>query len=288
MKKTLQVDLKEQSLCLLSGITFSQVPYWFPFNATRDLKLDFLRPFGPEKEKRPLIVWICGGAWITMDRSAHIPYLLYFAQHGYAVASLEYRMSNSAQFPAQLQDIKSGIRYLRAHAEKFGIDPERVAVMGESAGGYLATMTGVTGGTKEFDVGENLDQSSAVSAVVNFYGPTDFTIIPEGTKEDALGRPRPDQMLLGYTPGRAPEEARKAGAPAHITADTPPFFIMHGTEDALVSQSQNDSLYEALQKAGVRADYYVLEGAGHAAPQFYQQEMQERILQFLNETTAIR
>ena len=111
-----------------------------------DLVLPFRRGGG---EKRPLLVWVCGGAWMTMERSAHLPWLMNFARSGYVIASVEYRLSNCSHFPSQLEDVKKGIRFLKAHAGEFGIDPEKVIIGGESAGAHLACMAGVTGDRKE-------------------------------------------------------------------------------------------------------------------------------------------
>ena len=172
MRYKIDVPVKEQPITLISGITFAQVPYWFPFYNYKDLKMDLLAPSGSSGQgKRPLFVWICGGGFATMERSAYIPWLTYFAKRGYIAASIEYRLSNSAHFPAQIEDVKKAIRFLRAHADEYGIDPDRVAVGGESAGGNLASMVGVTNDIAAFDVGEYPEQSSHVSAVVNFYGP---------------------------------------------------------------------------------------------------------------------
>ena len=280
MKQTIRMESLAPTYCMLDGITFAQVPYWFPFYDTRDLKLNLLRPFSAPEDRRPLLVWICGGAFITMDRSAHTPYLLKYVEKGYIVASIEYRRSNSGHFPAPLEDVKSAIRYLRAHADAFGIDPARVAVMGESAGGYLAGMAGVTGGTREFDKGEHLEQSSAVQAVVDFYGPGGLS--SAAPADDPMGRPRPHQMLLGYTASCDPAAAAKADMNHYIDAHTPPFFILHGTADPLVPPAGSERLYEDLQKAGVRAELRMIEGAGHASPHFYQDSLCTEILAFLD------
>jgi acetyl esterase/lipase len=283
MKQKIFVKPTETTYCLLDGITFAQVPYWFPFYNTRDLKLNLLCPLNAPQQRLPLIIWICGGAWITMDRSAHTPFLLYFAQHGYLVASIEYRRSNSATFPAQLQDVKAAIRYLRAHAAQFGIDAERIAVMGESAGGYLAAMAGATGQTTEFDTGENLNQSSAVSAVVDYYGPADFSDPLSASFENAEGRARPEQMLLGYDPLKEPEKTHTAEVKTYLTKKAPPYFLLHGTADPFVPPEQSEKLYDALCAMGVPAELLELEHAGHAAPEFYQSEISARVTAFLDE-----
>ena len=135
MRRKIQVKERQPQFCVVTGITFTQVDAWFG-NTMRDLKMDLIYPKDAGK-KYPCVVWICGGAWIQMDRSAHLAYLSSLAQQGFVVASVEYRTSNEAKYPAPLQDVKAGIRYLRAHAERFCIDPDRIGVMGESAGGYL-------------------------------------------------------------------------------------------------------------------------------------------------------
>ena len=138
MRRKIQVKERQPQFCVVTGITFTQVDAWFG-NTMRDLKMDLIYPKDAGK-KYPCVVWICGGAWIQMDRSAHLAYLSNLAQQGFVVASVEYRTSNEAKYPAPLQDVKAGIRYLRAHAERFCIDPDRIGVMGESAGGYLTCM----------------------------------------------------------------------------------------------------------------------------------------------------
>lgn len=135
MRRRIQVEAEKPQFCVTTGITFAQADAWFG-NTVQDLKLDLIYP-RDNTRKYPCVVWICGGAWIQMDRSAHLAYLSVLAQQGFVVASVEYRTSNEAKFPAPLQDVKAGIRYLRAHADRFNIDPDRIGVMGESAGGYL-------------------------------------------------------------------------------------------------------------------------------------------------------
>ena len=246
MRYKIDIPVKEQPVTLISGITFAQVPYWSPFYNYKDLKMDILAPSGrPGQGKRPLFVWICGGGFATMERSAYIPWLTYFAKRGYIAASVEYRLSNSAHFPAQIEDVKKAIRFLRAHADEYGIDPDRVAVGGESAGGNLATMVGVTNDIAAFDMGEYPEQSSHVSAVVNFYGPA--VLVKEPGKRSMDGIPLPDTagysrttQLLGFDPEAEPERAAKTAAQYYINENTVPFFLAHGTGDTLVDISGSD------------------------------------------------
>lgn len=291
-KRELSVTVKEQPVTLISGITFAQVPYWFPFYNYRDLKLDLLLPFGRSNEKRPLLVWICGGGFVTMERSAYIPWLSWFAKKGYVTASIEYRLSNSAHFPAPVEDAKKAIRYLRAHADEYGIDPAKVVIGGESAGGNLASMTGVTNGLAEFEKGEYLEQSSSVSAVINYYGPTslgkakrdeksfDGIPLPETTASSSL------IQYLGFHPGEEPERAAKSTAQYYVNQDTVPFFMAHGTADSLVDISASDAFYDVLVQNHVPVEYYRIQGAGHMGMEFYQDEMCQRIHDFLEKVFA--
>ena len=131
--------------------------------------------FPMEKEKKyPCIVWICGGAWKEMSTSAHLAYLSRLAMEGFVVASVQYRTSNQVIFPAQLEDIKAAVRYLRAHSEQYSIQEDAFGVMGESAGAHLAAMTALTGDRKEWDKGWYLDESSAVQAACTWYLPSDM------------------------------------------------------------------------------------------------------------------
>lgn len=291
MKQDIFIGKKEPMIGLIAGITFAQVSYFIPGFPTKDLKLNLLRPiYDDPQKKRPLLVWICGGGWITTDRNFHTPWLMKFARRGYVVASIEYRRSNSAPFPAALEDVKKAVRYLRAHAEEFGIDKNRVAIGGESAGGYLAAMAGATCGVEKFEAGENLDQSSAVSAVIDFYGPTRFG--PEPGADPEKKTPKPDgqpiiDMFLGYSAEDHPKRTREAAVLTYVTENAPPYFIAHGTEDPVVSWKNSDELYELLTAKNVRADYYRIEGAGHFTPEFYQEELFEKIDGFLTEVMGI-
>lgn len=290
MRYKIDVPVKEQPITLISGITFAQVPYWFPFYNYKDLKMDLLAPSGSSGQgKRPLFVWICGGGFATMERSAYIPWLTYFAKRGYIAASIEYRLSNSAHFPAQIEDVKKAIRFLRAHADEYGIDPDRVAVGGESAGGNLATMVGVTNDIAAFDMGEYPEQSSHVSAVVNFYGPA--VLVKEPGKRSMDGIPLPDTagysrtiQLLGFDPEAEPERAAKTAAQYYINENTVPFFLAHGTGDTLVDISGSDEFYRKLSQNHVPVEYYRIQGAAHMGMEFYQDEMSQRVLEFLNKT----
>jgi len=214
-------------------------------------------PTGGYKTKLPLIIWIHGGAWFIGSKDDTVP--LELLSEGYAVASINYRLSRDAKFPAQIEDCKAAVRWLRANAARFALDTERFAAFGESAGGYLAAMLGTTGDVKEFDVGENLEQSSRVQAVVDFYGPTDFL-----QNAFAVANPKtPEAQLIGGAILENKDKAAKANPIAYVTKTDAPFLIVHGDADKYVPHNQSELLEAALKKANVPTTFYTVKGGGH-------------------------
>ena len=229
----------------------------------------------------PLLIWIHGGAFRMGSKENKVP-LSYLAE-GYAVASINYRLSQHALFPAQIQDCKAAVRWLRAHAERFGFDPERTGVWGESAGGHLVAMIGTTGETDEFDVGEHLDQSSRVSAVVDYFGPTDFCQmdahrLPDGMVHDAADSP--ESELVGGPIQENKDRVARANPITYVTPHAPPFLIVHGEQDPLVPYHQSQLLVEALEQAGVPVHFYTVVGGGHGG--FTDPMVSERTRTFLS------
>ncbi len=287
MRKQLCIEKKREVLSLITNVTFSNVSCWYDASR-RDLKMDLIVPKNRTAHPAcPTIVWICGGAYRVVNRSVWLPEMMRFARAGYVVAGIEYRTSNEAVFPAQLIDVKSAVRFLRAHAKEFCIDPGRIYAMGESAGGTMASMLGVTGDQKEFDQGDHLDQSGAVQGVVDYYGVVDLSdASAEKDRMAALTAPNNDvpyfafEEFLGVGYGKA--EAGKASVIRYISEQTPPFMILHGTKDTVVPMAQSEALYEALQKNGVPCEFAVVEGAAHGDDLFYQDEMTDAVLRFLN------
>jgi acetyl esterase/lipase len=249
-------------------------------------KLDLYVPPAP---KGPLLVYIHGGAWRAGSKSG-VP-VLNFLEGGYAVASVEYRFSQEAKFPAQIEDCKAAVRWLRAHAAEHGYDPKRIAVAGDSAGGHLTALMTTTGDTREFDVGEHLDQSSAVSCGVNFYGPTDFLGWKPVSKEPMIqrqGEGSAIQQLLGGTLEEKKDLARSASPVTWVSKEDAPIFIMHGTKDHLVHARQSQLLADMYTAVGVPVEIEILEGAGHGGPEFSAGDRPERIRKFLEEHLAPR
>jgi acetyl esterase/lipase len=226
-------------------------------------KLDLYLP--RDGKNWPLVVWIHGGAWRGGNKEG--PPALPLLRFGYAVASINYRLSQHATFPAQLEDCKAAIRWLRAHADEYGYNPDRIGVWGASAGGHLVAILGTTSDVKTFDVGENLDESSSVQAVVDFFGPTDFLRInaQAGAKSrlDHDAPDSPESRLIGGPVLENPEKVKRANPIAYISADDPPFLIMHGEEDHTVPIGQSELLDAALKKAGVDSKFQRIPNAGH-------------------------
>ena len=212
-----------------------------------------------------------------MDRSAHLAYLSVLAQQGFVVASVEYRTSNEAKFPAPLQDVKAGIRYLRAHADRFNIDPDRIGVMGESAGGYLTCMAALAT-DPVYDVGENLEYSSAVQAACPWYPPTDFRGFQYSDPEQCAASP--ESLLLGKNVMRNPEEAIACCPVSFVTKAAPPFLIIHGEDDHTVPFGQGEELHDELEKAGCDVTLLSIEDADHADLHFFQKEVWDEICAF--------
>ena len=231
-------------------------------------KLDL---FVPEKGAGPfpLLVWIHGGGWAAGSKDGCPPLRGGYIERGYAVASINYRLSGHAIFPAQIEDCKAALRWLRAHAKEYNLDPDHIGVWGSSAGGHLVALLGTSGDAKEFDVGEHLDQSSRVQAVSDYYGPTDFVQMDahavKGTRLIHDSPQSPESRVIG---GPIQEKAnydkvQRANPIAYVSKDDPAFLIVHGNEDAAVPHHQSELLHAALVKAGVASRFITVEGGGH-------------------------
>lgn len=229
------------------------------------LQLDLFCPQA-SSAKHPLILWIHGGAWRSGSKD-QCP-ALRFTQRGYVVASINYRLSQQAIFPAQIQDCKAAVRWLRAHASRYAIDPERFGVWGSSAGGHLVALLGTAGDVAELEgtLG-NQKFSSRVQAVCDFFGPTDFLqmdahALPSTPFKHAAAN-SPESQLVGGPLQDNRTLAAQANPLTFVTADDAPFLIVHGDRDPLVPHHQSQLLFEALQNAQVPATFHTVAGAGH-------------------------
>lgn len=228
------------------------------------LRLDLYLPEGAETPV-PLVLWVHGGAWRAGDKDpTRAPETL---GEAYAIASVNYRLSDEALFPAQIHDVKAAVRFLRGNAERFGIDPDRIGAWGSSAGGYLVALLGTTCGSEELEgqLGEHLDESSCVQAVCDFFGPTDLLALLEQRGENTR-RPMPEDQLIGGPVEENVDRATLASPVAHIDQTDPPFLIMHGSEDPTVPVEQSIAFDAALREVGVDSTLIIIEGAGHGFP----------------------
>lgn len=282
MKKDLQVQLTRDAISLICNVAYKNESVWYG-ETERPLRMSLFVPKHKERcaKPKPLLVWLCGGALHVMDHNVWMPQLLSFAERGFIVASVEYRTVNESPLPAPLIDVKAAIRYLRAHANRYCIDPGNVFIMGESAGGMLASLVGVTQGKKEFEQGDCLEQSSGVNAVVDIYGIADLRAAYESSAQDRM-RSVATLEKVGSTEAEALNNLDRFSAIRYVNKDTVPFLILHGTADTTVDLSQSESFYDKLAECGVPCDYYRLQGCGHGVDEFYQPEIMELAADFMS------
>jgi acetyl esterase/lipase len=248
---------------ILSGVPYAAIP------GIRPLELDLVLP--PEGDGPvPVVVFLHGGGWRMGSRHSLGPSYAAgdpferVAQTGIAVASVDYRLSGEATWPAQLHDAKAAVRWLRARADEIGIDPDRIAAWGESAGGHLAELLGLTIDDAELegDVGIT-GPSSSVSAVVAWYAPSDVAAVATDTGADPADPTTRENQLLGAPAPDVPERAAQAGPVTHVGPGAPPFLLLHGLADRLVPCVQSDRLFALLEAAGVDVELELYEGADH-------------------------
>ena len=276
MKEKLMINITKPQYVQVSDITYAQVDSWYD-HCRRDLKLNLIYPEDMSDKRYPCIVWICGGAWMRMDKSAHLSYLSTLAHQGFVVCSVEYRTSNEGCYPMQIEDVKAAIRYLKAHADRYRIDKEHFGAMGESAGGFLTCMAALDH-DKNHDVGDYLEESSSIQAACPWYPPTNLSTFKYKNAEESAASM--ESLLLGYNIMRNIKEAYNSSPVSKVTKDAPPFLIIHGINDQTVPFEQSEELYDKLIENGCDADLIALEGADHADLQFFQDELWERIIDF--------
>jgi acetyl esterase/lipase len=222
-------------------------------------KMDLYFPKVSDGKPAPVVVYVHGGAWREGDKAegggmSEMPLL---SQRGYLFVSINYRLAPRWKWPVQIQDVKCAIRFLRAHAKSYNLDPNRIGAMGSSAGGHLVALLGVTDTSAGFDVGEYLDQSSRVQAVVDLFGPADLTV-----KHFTETQGNTVRMVFG---AQAPGDPvlKQASPVTYISKDDPPFLILQGDKDTTVPPSQSQELYDRLKAGGVTATLVMVKNAGH-------------------------
>ena len=243
----------------------------------------------------PVIMSIHGGAFMFGDKAdEQLNPMLQGLNHGYAIVSINYRMSGEAIFPANINDVKAAIRWVKANAAKYKFSPKRIALWGGSAGGNLAALAGTSGDVKELEnmTMGNSNQSSRVMAVVDWFGPTNFLLMDEQFKETGNGKPNnseadsPLSKVLGQKITQIPEKVKMANPESYITSDDPPFLIEHGTKDQLVPTQQSVMFYEKLVKVlgKEKVTLHLLEGVQHGGKEFETPENLQMVFSFLDKT----
>jgi acetyl esterase/lipase len=241
--------------------------------------LDLWLPEEGESRKTltPIIVFIHGGAWESGDKS-YMSYQAPFNNAGYAVASINYRLTREASFPAQIEDCKIAIGWLRSHAKALRLDPDHIGVWGVSAGGHLAALLGTTADTTNHSWESPTDVSSSVQAVCDWCGPTDLTTISQQAGSSYV-LSHAVRQLLGGTPEEKPEMAKDASPVAYVHKDCPPFLIVHGQSDSIVPLEQSREL--ALRLKEVKSSY-IFEIIKRGSHNFADKNTIDRVVQFFD------
>ncbi len=238
----------------------------------RSLVLDLYQPVNgaASMEARPVVVWVHGGAWRSGSKKS-VP-VMALLDHGFAIASVEYRLSPEAKFPAQVHDIKAAIRFLRAHAKAYMLDSQRFVVAGASAGGHLAALVGVTNGNERLEggIGEYLETSSEVHAIVSFYGASNLQSILAQSSEHGLSVRVPAlQLLLGGQPRDVVELAKLASPVSHVDSHDPPLWLIHGDADPQMPIAQSEELSEAYRGFTLPVQFSIVPDGEHGGTEFY-------------------
>jgi len=242
----------------------------------------------------PVILSIHGGAFKSGDKGDNqVNPMLTGLKRGYAVVSINYRLSGEALFPAQIYDVKTAIRWIRANAKQYKLNPDKIAAWGSSAGGHLSALLGTSGNDRALEdrTMGNATQSSRVSAVVDWFGPTDFLKMDEQLKESKVSNPQehsipgsPESELIGQDLAEAPELVKYANPETYITKDDPPFFIQHGRIDHLVPYQQSVNLAKRLEEAmgKEKVTLEIFPNTDHAGPAFFTEENLNKVFAFLD------
>ena len=221
-------------------------------------------PANEQSTPAPTVIWFHGGGWAEGQKEHCV--VRWLPEHGYTLVSVDYRLSGQAPWPAQIYDCKAAVRFIRANAAKYNIDPNRICTMGTSAGGHLSALMGTSGGVAELEgtLG-NQDQSSKVQLAVAVCGPSDLLAWHE--TGSVISANEPGSYLSRFLGGPVLEKqdaAIAASTTTYVTKDDPPFMIFHGENDALVAVSQADLLAEKLKAVNVEVEYIRIPGLGHA------------------------
>ena len=248
----------------------------------RELGLDIYMPSGVDDP--PLLVWIHGGRWLY--RTKEDINTLALVEEGFAIASIDFRLSVDEPFPAQIHDIKAAIRFLRANAETYGYEATRIGVHGRSSGGHLTSLVGVTNGVKELEgeLGDHLDVSSDVQVAVSYFGASNLTtILDQSTPFGVMLRGPALALLLGGPMEATAELAELASPVFHVDAQDPPLLLLHGDQDPQMPINQAHELHGVYKEHGLPVHLEVIHGAKHGTPEFFDAKRTALVAEFLRE-----
>lgn len=286
--QVVDVPVVQGRIDAISGVVYSQV--FERGRSVRGLKMTLFVP--RTKEKKPAVLYFPGGGFTSADHEKFLEMRYALACAGYVVAACEYRAVPN-KFPALLEDAKAAVRWMHAHASEFGVDANRIGLLGDSAGGYVVQMAGATNGEKNWDVGDFKEVSSDVQAVVSIYGISDLTTIGEGIgNENVHASAAVTEALLlngpafkdfaGASVNADPQKAKAASPIGHVDGTEPPFLLMHGSGDKVVSPLQSKKMFEALLNKKVEAEYVLVRGAEHGDLPWYQPSVISRVVNFFD------
>lgn len=286
--QVVDVPVVQGRIDAISGVVYSQ--FFERGRSVRGLKMTLFVP--RTKEKKPAVLYFPGGGFTSADHEKFLEMRYALARAGYVVAACEYRAVPN-KFPALLEDAKAAVRWMRAHASEFGVDADRIGLLGDSAGGYVVQMAGATNGEKNWDVGDFKEVSSEVQAVVSIYGISDLTTIGEGIgNENVHASAAVTEALLlngpafkdfaGASVNADPQKAKAASPIGHVDGTEPPFLLMHGSGDKVVSPLQSKKMFEALQNKKAEVEYVLVRGAEHGDLPWYQPGVISRVVNFFD------
>ncbi len=277
MKEYLRVKPKNHDTRLFCDLTYSSgLGGNLPSPA---LNYHLILPMDSTNRQFPLLIYIGGGGWRTSKPERHLPELNFFAQSGFAVASIQYRTTETSVFPAQIEDVRTAIRYFRKNAKDLHVDPDRIFVMGASAGGYLAAMAALLADKPLYRGNEYLDTSDRVSGAICLYGIFDFPMYLESCK----GAPEKALPVPLFVPGADKDSLSRASVTSYVTEKAAPFLLLHGTADLLVPWEQSSRFHDLLEQVGTDVVLYLINYARHASEEFSYREIQKIELGFMEQ-----
>ena len=269
-----QPGLAQDGITRTGDIVFAEI-------GGMELMLDLYVPSGATNA--PVLLFAHGGGWARGSRE-NVPHIG-LVPAGYAIASVDYRLSGDAKFPAQIYDLKAAVRYLRANASELGLDPDRIGATGSSAGAHLAQLLGVTNGSAEHegDVGDYDNVSSDVSVIVSYYGASNFTTILDQSTPYGYGVRAPAlEGLLGGLPEAEPELAHLASPIFHVDSSDPPLYLLHGDQDPQMPINQSHEIHGKYKALGLPVHFEVVHGAEHGGEAFYDSTTTAKVRAFLD------